>query len=149
MSHQDAQHYAAKHAPDTATNPEIAAEIQQSVSQTATQGKMTCAQAHQIASNLGVSPAEVGKTLDLLEIRITQCQLGLFANRETSSSQVRLEDFQPALIASLETLKAAGEPLSCYHAWELATQQGLLKALVGAACDALQIKIVECQLGTF
>jgi len=145
MSHQDAQHYAAKHAPDTAMNPEIAAEIQQS----AIQGKMTCAQAHQIASKLGVSPSEVGKTLDLQEIRITQCQLGLFANRETPDSQVRLEDFPPALIAGLEPFKAAGETLSCCEAWELAKQHTLLKALVGAACDALQIKIVECQLGTF
>ena len=149
MSHHDAQHYAAKHTPDTALNPEIAAEIEQTLSQSATQGKITCAQAHQIASKLGVSPVEVGKTLDLLEIRISQCQLGLFANRETSDSQIRLEDLPPALVASLEPLTAAGKALSCREAWKIAEQQTILKTLVSAACDVLQIKIVECQLGTF
>ncbi len=145
MSHHDAQHYAAKHEPDTSVNPAIAAEVQHVVEH----GKITCVQAHQIAAKLEVSPVDVGKTCDLLEIRIAKCQLGLFAKRETPDSRVRLEDLPAAVLASLENLRDTDTSLSCRNAWELADQQTVLKGVVGAACDALEIKIVECQLGTF
>ena len=40
--------------------------------------RISCAGAHKIASVLHAAPAEVGRTIDLLEARIVKCQLGLF-----------------------------------------------------------------------
>lgn len=145
MSHHDAQHYAAKHAPDTTLNPAIAAGVQR----LARNGKITCAQAHQLAADLDVSPFEVGKTLDLLEIRIAQCQLGLFAKRENPAAQIHATPLPPAVMTSLERITEPGKPVSCRKAWDFAAQQNVSRASVGAACNALQIKIVACQLGTF
>ena len=41
-------------------------------------GKITCADAGSIAGKLNVAMSEIGVALDLLGIRITKCQLGLF-----------------------------------------------------------------------
>ncbi|MCU0821064.1 MAG: hypothetical protein MUC95_01145 [Spirochaetes bacterium] len=41
-------------------------------------GKITCKEAFEIAAGLGIKPAEVGKALDKLKIKIKQCQLGCF-----------------------------------------------------------------------
>jgi hypothetical protein len=144
MSHHDAGHYAAKHAPEISVNPAIATAI---ISQSQ-QGKITCADAHRIAIELEVSPADVGKAIDLLEIRITHCQLGLFAKRETPATRERIEKFPPSLTTSLEAAQTEGR-LSCREAWRIAKEQNLSKAMVGTACNTLQIKIVACQLGTF
>jgi hypothetical protein len=144
MSHHDSGHYAAKHASDTPINPEIAAAVKKFVKQ----GKISCAHAHRIAANLGVSPADVGKTIDLLEIRISQCQLGLFARRETPNTPLRPEETSVAVATSLQAAQSEGR-LSCREPWRIAEEEELSREMVGAACDALRIKLVACQLGTF
>ncbi len=56
------------------TREEIKAKIQA----VAPEGKINCASAFKIASDLGISRAEMGNWLDELRIKITQCQLGCF-----------------------------------------------------------------------
>ena len=56
MTHKDKGHYAKKHSPDRKVNPEIADALKKRVSN----GEIPCAVAHEIASVLDVSPAEVG-----------------------------------------------------------------------------------------
>jgi hypothetical protein len=56
------------------TREEIKAKIQAA----APEGKITCASAFKIASDLGISRAEMGNWLDELRIKISQCQLGCF-----------------------------------------------------------------------
>ncbi len=74
MTHEDAGHYAAKHSKETVLDERIAGEIRKTIKD----GKVSCAAAHRIAEELGVTPAEVGVTIDLLEARIERCQLGLY-----------------------------------------------------------------------
>ena len=144
MSHEDAGYYATKHSSGTFLDSSIAELVQQHV----VGGKITCAAAHQIASELQVAPAEVGITLDLLEIRISQCQLGLFGY----GLQKRI--VQPAAQVSPELRYAIEEDqsehgLACFSAWELAKTFGVSRLEIAAACEALQVKIVSCQLGAF
>ena len=75
MTHEDAGHYAAKH-PNAKADPAIAAAIEEKQ----TDGRITCAAAHAIASKLGCPPEAVGVNIDLLEMRIAKCQLGLFGH---------------------------------------------------------------------
>ena len=74
MAHSDAGRYAAKHAPGGSPDERIAEEVREK----ARQGELSCAEAERIGAALGVKLEEVGRTLDLLEIRIGRCQLGLF-----------------------------------------------------------------------
>ena len=98
MSHEDSGHYAAKHAPGTQLNPQIAELIKQRTSQ----GKITCSDAHRIAHELDVPPAEVGVTIDLLEIKLSRCQLGLFGYGQKKRIVRPAEHVSPEVKDALE-----------------------------------------------
>jgi hypothetical protein len=74
MTKEDEGHYAKKHPHDSRVNP----EIEQALKQLASNGEVACAVAFKIATDLNIDPGDVGTTADLLEMRLTKCQLGLF-----------------------------------------------------------------------
>jgi hypothetical protein len=57
---------------------EITQDLKDAALAASSDGRMTCEQAHKIASDMGVDLALVGRALDLLNIKITRCQLGCF-----------------------------------------------------------------------
>jgi hypothetical protein len=144
MSHENAGHYAAKHAPGTQLNSQIAEFVKQRTSD----GKITCTNAHRIATELNVSPAEVGVTIDLLESQISKCQLGLFGYGQKKRIVQPAEQVSPELKQAIEEVQT-DNCLSCLSSWELAKQFGISRIDIAAACEALGVKIVSCQLGTF
>ena len=144
MTHEDAGHYAAKHPPGTKLDSRIAEMVKQKISD----GKITCTAAHKIAGELNVSPAEVGVVIDLLEKRISKCQLGLYGY----GPQRKI--VRPADSVSLQLKKAIEESLvnnllSCFSSWEIAKRFAISKTDVCAACETFKIKISSCQLGAF
>jgi hypothetical protein len=73
MTHEDAGNYAGKrHGAEI--NERIAAKIKERISENA----ISCAEAYSIAVKLNADPADVGATIDLLEVRINKCQIGAF-----------------------------------------------------------------------
>ena len=101
-----------------------------------------------VAGELEVPPADVGVAIDLLELRIGKCQLGLFGY----SPQRRA--VKPALNVSPELEEALKKRLvdnrvSCLSCWEIAKELSLARMDVSAACESLNIKIASCQLGAF
>ena len=144
MAHEDAGHYAAKHPPEIKLNSQIAEAVKRKV----LDGRITCAAAHKIARELDTPPAEVGVTVDLLEIRISKCQLGLYGY----SPQKRI--VKPAENVSPQLEKAINESLVnncllCLPCWEIAKRFGIARMNVSAACETLEVKISSCQLGCF
>ena len=144
MTHEDAGHYAAKH-PDGKIDPKIAAAIAEKEKD----GRITCAAAHAIAKKLTVSPHAVGMTIDLLEKRIHRCQMGLFGYERKTTQKVK-----PARLVTQEldkTIREAldGDRITCKTAWEVAEKMGLTKLEIASACEGLEIKIKQCQLGAF
>lgn len=61
-----------------AMSEEIPERVIEAVKETAVDNRVTCAQAHWIAADLEVPVPLVGRALDLLEIKLTRCQLGCF-----------------------------------------------------------------------
>lgn len=57
---------------------EIPAEVTEAVKAAATEGRLTCARAHQLAAELNVPLLLVGQAADALGIKIVACQLGCF-----------------------------------------------------------------------
>ncbi|MBS4024429.1 MAG: hypothetical protein KGZ96_02005 [Clostridia bacterium] len=53
-------------------------KLEESIRERLIGNRLTCAQAHQIAEELNVSLAEVGKKADDLGIKIAKCMLGCF-----------------------------------------------------------------------
>ncbi len=146
MTHADRGHYAAKHGKGQAPDERIAGAIRSKVQD----GRLGCADAERISTDLGVPIADVGRTLDLLEVRIDRCQLGLFGYPSGEKGKgVRPADrVSPELEAAIRGRLAAGR-LPCTAAWEIAGERKISRMAVSAACEALKIKIKPCQLGAF
>jgi len=143
MTHENAGHYAAKHPKGAKYNPQVAESIKQKTSA----GKIACAAAHKIADDFDMAPAKVGVNIDLLEIRLSKCQLGLFGYGKQKK-------IKPAISISPELEKAIKESvvegcISCTDCWEAAIKAGCSKLDVSGACETLKIKISPCQLGAF
>ncbi|MDJ0782723.1 MAG: hypothetical protein QNJ22_12170 [Desulfosarcinaceae bacterium] len=144
MTHADAGHYAAKHPQGTRLNTAIAEEITKRVAD----NHLSCAAAHAIADGVGVSPAEVGRNMDLMEIRLSKCQLGLFGYSPEKKCVTPADDVSPDLAAAIRGAVTNGR-LPCQSAWQIAAQNGIKRMAVSAACEALAVKVKPCQLGAF
>ena len=147
MTHEDEGHYAAKH--PTGTKPD--AKMAQAVDKALVNGKLGCTAATKISRDLGVPMAEVGKTADLLEVRINKCIYGLFGRMDKDGNK---KPVKPAESVSEEmkdaiNAKLVDGRLSCADGWEIADRLGVPRASIAGICEALKIKINKCQLGAF
>lgn len=136
--------YSEKHPQKTAVDPEVKNHIYQR----SYDGKMACDVAFEIAAAQNISPHKVGITIDLLDIKITKCQLGLFGykpkKRLLKLSSLADPNIEKAISAALVNGR-----LSCSRAWKIATQFNVSKITVSSTCEFLGIKISDCQLGAF
>ena len=144
MSQRDGGNYSDKHGPGERPDPAVA----EAVTGAAEDGRIDCARVFEIASELGVSPAEAGKTVDLLNIRLAKCQLGLFGYSPTKSIVKPADQVSAELESSVRSRLAEGR-LPCAAAWQIAEDLSLKKMDVSCAAEALGIKIKPCQLGAF
>jgi hypothetical protein len=142
MTHSDAGNYAAKH-----QNQSIPAELKKMINAALSNNRLSCKQAHQIAADSGSQPEDVGRAADLMEVRLSGCQLGLFGHgkKEKIKAATSLDAKLEKVLQ--ESLKDGA--LSCIAAWEIASDFNLRKTDITAACETAKIKITPCQLGAF
>jgi hypothetical protein len=143
MTHKDAGRYATKHAPGGSPDERIAGAVREK----AAEGELACAEAERIVTALGAPLAEIGRTLDLLELRIGRCQLGLFGYPEGKAVHPAAA-VAPDLDAAIRGRLADGR-LPCKAAWEIAAERRVARMEVSSACETLMIRIKPCQLGAF
>jgi hypothetical protein len=143
MAHEDAGKYAAKH-EGAILDEEIASRIKEKIKD----NKISCAAAHKIAGDLGIKPSDVGINIDLLEVRINKCQLGLFGYGDAKKITGKPEKINPDIEKAIEA-GLVNNRLSCAAAWEIADRFGIPKITVADICEAMKIKITSCQLGAF
>ena len=144
MTHQDKGHYAKKH-PETPMDHTICDRIKERGGE---KNSLTCAAAHQIAKELDIDVAAVGIQADLLEFRITRCQMGLFGY----APEPKKIDPQIRIPAALDQALAAYSDLgsiSCQQCWEISHALKISKFDLGSACEKKKLKIKPCQLGAF
>lgn len=144
MTHEDAGHYAAKHPRGTQPDTAVVAEIEKKTDN----GTLTCAAAHAIATKLKRVPAEVGRCMDLLEVRLMKCQLGLFGYPPHKKIVMPAESVPADLQAAIAAAAVDGR-IACKDAWRLAAERGIKRMELSAACEALGLKVKPCQLGAF
>lgn len=133
-----------KHGTDARIDSTIKTEILQREKDNA----LPCALAFEIVEKCDVSPQQVGITLDLLNLRLTTCQMGLFGHKPKKKIVKPLADISPDLKDVINETVTDGR-LACTAAWEIATRCKVRKMTVSNACEALKIKIKPCQLGAF
>jgi hypothetical protein len=113
-----------------------------------TDGAMPCPLAFQAASELNLTPAEIGRAIDLMEIRLSKCQLGLFGYSPVSRIIQPAESVPEDLEAAIRKALSDGR-LPCADAFRISKEFRLAKIRVSSACEKLKIKISSCQLGAF
>ena len=147
MTHENAGKYAAKHPPGTARSEQIAKAIREK----SPGGRLVCAMGEKISKELKVDIAEVGITADLLEIKIKECQLGLFGwgDKPNHGKDIRATDSVSVEIKSAVEKAAVNGRVTCLALWTIADQLGVKRKEVATACDILGLKVRKCQLGTF
>lgn len=144
MSHEKVQKFSQKHGSGAQVDPAIKAAI----GKKASDGEVACAAAFQIADGLEISPADVGKAMDLLELKINKCQLGLFGYKPDKKVVKPKQPANPQMEEAVRNALVDGK-LACREAWRIARRFNVPKMSISSACEALGIKIKPCQLGAF
>lgn len=144
MTHSDAGRYTAKHGTGLSPDETIAEAIRSR----AKEGELACVDAERISEEQRTAMAEVGRTLDLLEIRINRCQLGLFGYGAEGKTVRSNDPVIPEIEKAIRGRLSSGR-LSCKAAWEIAVERKIPRMKVSSVCEALKIKIKPCQLGAF
>ena len=126
--------------------PDFGVGVQQPFEQTFRPGRLV--EVGNVAFSTGGPVANTGLALDRLEIRIKECQLGLFGysprKKTVSPSATAAEALSDAIRARLQKGR-----ITCEASWRLADERSIPRMEVAAACEALDIKIGCCQLGAF
>jgi hypothetical protein len=144
MTHADKGRYFQKHSGHT----EIENTLKQEILRKTLDDKITCAVAEEISNGKNISMKEVGDALDILNVNITECQLGLFGYSPEKKIVQKAREVAPALRDAIINALADNH-LPCIAAWHIAQKLNIPKMKVSAGCEAMQIKIKPCQLGTF
>jgi len=145
MSNSGSEKYAQKH-DGTAIPHADAARIAR---ERAADGTLSCAKAFEIAGECGITPQEMGKTLDLAELRLTHCQCGLFGFPPPDKKRIKTLDPMPPGLE--EEIRAAEEDgtVPCVDVWRIAKKLDIPRLTAACGCETLKISIRPCQLGSF
>ena len=105
--------------------------IANEILQRAKNAELPCAIAFDIAKALDVPAARVGRTADLLNVRLTQCQLGLFGyqpNKKIVKPHTQIDpNVKDAVLNAL-----LDERLPCEYAWDIASRLNIAKMTVSS-----------------
>jgi hypothetical protein len=126
----------------------MATMVETAVRERAEEGMLPCAVAFQIAEELGVTARAVGNAANATDVRLAECQLGLFGYGEHKSIFAAAEEVAPELEQAIREGLVLGR-MPCAVAWAIAKRFGLPKVQVTNAAEWLGIKIGQCQLGAF
>jgi hypothetical protein len=144
MTREQGPKFSEKHGADTRLDPLVKKKVEDK----AKKNEIACAVAFQIAEELRATPSDIGKSIDLLDIRLVKCQLGLFGyspqKKTVKPKPPQSHDMEEAIHRALVDHK-----LPCSAAWKIAQQFKVPKMAVSSACEALKIKVKPCQLGAF
>ncbi len=136
--------FSKKHPGDKSCDPVLAAELKE----LSKNGRLPCAVAFEVARKNNIPVRDVGVAMDLLNIRLTKCQLGLFGY---SPEKKIVKAMAPVDEPLAEAVRQASleNRLSCESAWSVASRLNTPKMTVSSTCETLGIKIKPCQLGAF
>ena len=144
MTRKEAGSFATKRDAGEKLDPRIAEAVQAKT----VDNEFSCHHAEQLAGDLQAPMEKIGATLDLMGIRISRCQLGLFGYAPESRVVKPAPSIEPKIEEAIRQSLVNGR-LPCLAVWAIAKNFGRPRMNVAEACEALKIKIKPCQLGAF
>jgi hypothetical protein len=144
MTRLDKGKYFQKHSGKDKVDDYLKQEILQKVEG----NDISCAATEEIARRKGIAQNNIGIAIDILNVNIIECQLGLFGYSPHKKIVQPAKEIAPVLKENILTA-LKNRRLPCSVAWEIAEKLNIPRMKVSAACEAMQIKIKLCQLGAF
>lgn len=144
MTHHDEGNYQAKHGDQAPP----ARAVMDAVKAAAVDNRITCVAAFGIIEGLSATPADAGCAADLLGLKISKCQLGLFGY----GKGVKLVKPEESVTADLEReirSRLVDGRITCNDLWIIADGRNMPRLKAAGACEKLGIRISACQLGAF
>lgn len=145
MSRKEGESFADKH---VGKGVKIDEQIFTAILAKAVNGKISCRNAMDIAQKLNKGIGVVGVNIDLAELHINKCQLGLFGYTPEKRIVKPSESVTPELEEAIRKA-LVGNRLPCIAAWGIAAARKMPRMHVASACEKLGIKIKPCQIGAF
>ena len=123
------------------------------LAQVAVEGQIACVDAHQLATELGLTSQEIGALVNReTTYRFDRCQLGLFGYGQKGTEAYKIvtpaPHCPPAIVAAIEERTVDGR-VSCLALWEIAAQYRYPRLGIANIAQALGLKVKPCQLGCF
>ena len=131
--------------PDMVVDPQVEAAVLQS----AKDGMLACAVCFRLAEKWNISPGVVGHIADIHRIRLVKCQLGLFGIGPGKNKGILKVAPVPEELAWQIQNHIEGGKLPCRAAWKMAAEMNIPKMTISGACETMEIRIKECQIGAF
>lgn len=128
-------------------------DLLESLQARAVDGRIGCADAHQVAAELGLSPQQVGAFVNReTALRFDRCELGLFGYGKKGTPGYRIvqaAEFCQAEIVAAIAEHTAEESITCAALWQIAARFRYPRLGVANIAEAQGLKIRRCQLGCF
>lgn len=110
--------------------------------------RVSCLHAHEIALKMNISPMKVGTNMDLLNLRIEKCQLGLFGYTPNKRIVKPIENMDQDLEKAIVSAEEEGK-LPCIAAFIISEKMEIPKLKVAGAAEKMNKRVSNCQLGAF
>jgi len=104
------------------------------------EGKLTCLKAFKVARLIGKKPSEMALVTKDLNIKITNCELGVFG-------KLKFNDADFTLYKNMSNKLDINKKIECKSAWNYAQKSTLRN--VGSTTKNTDIEVTYCQLGCF
>ncbi len=105
-------------------------------------GKLSCLKAFKVARLIGMKPKDMAEITNSLNIKITNCELGVFG-------KLKFEEMDDNIYDKLSRNFAQDKKIDCEVAWHIAKEKGVSLKQVGSTVKASDVKVRHCQLGCF
>lgn len=112
-----------------------------------TDNSIPCQKAIDIARQLCLFPDILGLAMQSSDIKVTDCQMGLFGCGSAGKTVTPTETVPEELEGLIYEYLDGNYMLECQAAWEIASELKIKKTDVASACEKMNIKISRCQLG--
>ncbi|MFP3897561.1 MAG: hypothetical protein ACLFV5_12095 [Anaerolineales bacterium] len=128
-------------------------KIAEQVKKMAVDGNLSCAKAHALASQMNVSPRQVGQVVNrATDLRFYRCQLGLFGYGPKPEGKHKIVQKAPRVPEEIEEAIMARTKhghISCRAIWDLADEFEYPRLGMANIVEALDLQVTPCQLGCF
>jgi len=105
-------------------------------------GELSCIKAFKVAKLIGMKPKDMAHVAKAMNIKITNCELGVFGKLKFSQMN---EDIYDTLAKGSQENKK----VECEIAWKLAQEKGATLKKVGSSIKNSDLRVTHCQLGVF